>query len=241
MDGETVHRGTATGALSERIVVSERVALPVGEGVPLEQAALLGCAALTGVGAVLHAADVDAATEVAVIGAGGVGQFAIQGARIRGAQRILAVDPSPSRRELALRLGATEAIGPDELAAVAARAPVDVAFDAVGAPATTAAALAAVRPGGRAVVVGLAPGGARLDLDPFELVAREKTLTGSIYGSADPVRSLGGLLALVADGRLELEPLLGTRYPLDGIDDAVAEASTAVGGRVVLLPNGAGA
>ncbi len=133
-------------------------------------------------------------------------------------------------------LGATEALDPGELGRLDAE-PVDVAVDAVGAPVTTRSALAAVRAGGRAVIVGLAPGGARLELDPFELVAREKTLTGSIYGSADPHRGLAELLGLVADGRLELAPLLGSRYPLDGIDDAVREASTAVGGRVLLEPD----
>ena len=85
LDGETLYRGTATGALSERLVVSEQVALPLGEGVPLEEAALLGCAALTGVGAVLFAAHVEAGSTVLVVGAGGVGQFVVQGARIAGA------------------------------------------------------------------------------------------------------------------------------------------------------------
>ena len=79
LDGETLYRGTATGALAERLVVSEQVALPLGEGVPLEEAALLGCAALTGVGAVLFAARVELGSTVLVVGAGGVGQFVVQG------------------------------------------------------------------------------------------------------------------------------------------------------------------
>ena len=96
--GETVYRGTATGALSELVVVDERVALPTGGGVPLEQAALLGCAALTGVGAVLFAARVQPGSSVLVVGAGGVGQFVVQGARIAGSDPIVAVDPLPERR-----------------------------------------------------------------------------------------------------------------------------------------------
>ena len=79
LDGETVYRGTATGALAEKVVVAERVALPLGEDVPLEEAALLGCAALTGIGAVLFAARVQPNSSVVVIGAGGVGQFVLQG------------------------------------------------------------------------------------------------------------------------------------------------------------------
>src|SRR5213080_1814017 len=86
LDGETVYRGTATGALAEKVVVAERVALPLGEDVPLEEAALLGCAALTGIGAVLFAARVQPNSSVVVIGAGGVGQFVLQGARLAGAE-----------------------------------------------------------------------------------------------------------------------------------------------------------
>ncbi len=115
LDGETVYRGTATGALAERIVVSERVALPTRGDVPLEQAALLGCAALTGVGAALFAARVEPGSSVLVIGAGGVGQFIVQGARIAGAATIVCVDPLDARREQAIRLGATHVAEPDGL------------------------------------------------------------------------------------------------------------------------------
>src|SRR5207247_5844061 len=92
-DGQTIYRGTATGALTERLVVQAKVALPLGLDVPLDQAALLGCAALTGVGAALFAARVEPGASVIVIGAGGVGQFVVQGARIAGAGTIVSVDP----------------------------------------------------------------------------------------------------------------------------------------------------
>src|SRR5207344_3605448 len=101
----------------ERVVVSEDVALPLGGAVPFEQAALLGCAVLTGVGAVLYAAEVTAGSSVLVIGAGGVGQFVVQGARIAGAATIVAIDPLDGRREQTLRLGATHAFDPDAVEA----------------------------------------------------------------------------------------------------------------------------
>src|SRR3954447_7028473 len=110
--GETVYRMTTTGAFAQHVLVPAAAAMPLPPELPLDQAALLGCAALTGVGAALNAAEIDGTTDVAVIGAGGVGQFAIQGARIAGAPRIVAIDPSAPRRELALRLGATEALAP---------------------------------------------------------------------------------------------------------------------------------
>src|SRR5581483_8868144 len=103
--------------LAERVVVSASVALPIGEGVPLDQAALLGCAALTGVGAALFAARVEPGSSVLVVGAGGVGQFVVQGARIAGAGAIVCVDPLAARRELAARLGATATADPDGLTA----------------------------------------------------------------------------------------------------------------------------
>ena len=123
---------------SERLVVSEQVALPLGDGgVPLEEAALLGCAALTGVGAVLFAAGVEAGSTVLVVGAGGVGQFVVQGARIAGAAEIVCVDPLEERLELVQRLGATQVAQPDGLSALMKEGfadGVDYAFDAVGDP-----------------------------------------------------------------------------------------------------------
>ena len=103
--GETVYRGTATGCFADRVVVSEQVALPLRGAVPFDQAALLGCAALTGVGAALYAAQVSAGSSVLVIGAGGVGQFVVQGARIAGAATILVSDPVEARLEAARRRG----------------------------------------------------------------------------------------------------------------------------------------
>jgi S-(hydroxymethyl)glutathione dehydrogenase/alcohol dehydrogenase len=233
LGGETVYRMTTTGAFADAVLVPSVAAMSIPHDLPFEQAALLGCAALAGTGAALNAAQIDGTTDVVVVGAGGVGQFAVQGARIAGAPRIVAVDPSPDRRRLALELGATDAVAPAELAG---HDPFMRAIDAVGSPRTTTAAIEAVHPGGRVVVVGLPKAGARLILDPTELVAREKTITGSYYGSSDPVASLARLLALVADGSLLLEPLLGPRYPLEAIDEAVAEAQSASGGRVLLIP-----
>ena len=236
---ETVYRGTATGCLAERVVVSSRVALPIGGGLALEEAALLGCAALTGVGAVLFAARVTAGTSVLVVGAGGVGQFAVQGARIAGAATIVVVDPVASRREQALRLGATHALGPDELEDELPRiAPdgVDYGLDAVGDPATTDTALRSTRSGGTAVVVGLPAAGARLDLDPAYFIRREKWLTGTMYGSEDPAVALPILLEHVRAGRLRLAELVGPTYPLDDVNEAVEASLAGVPGRVLVTP-----
>jgi S-(hydroxymethyl)glutathione dehydrogenase/alcohol dehydrogenase len=237
--GETLYRGTATGCLAERVVVSERVALPIGGGVPLHEAALLGCAALTGVGAVLFAAGVRAGASVLVVGAGGVGQFCVQGARIAGAETIVAVDPVEGRREQALRLGATHAFGPDEVEGTLSEVSpegVDYALDAVGAPATVELALRLTRSGGTTVIVGLPAVGARLDLDPGLFNRREKWLTGTMYGSEDPAVALPVLLDHVRSAKLELAGLVGPVYSLEQINDAIEAALAGVPGRVIVTP-----
>jgi S-(hydroxymethyl)glutathione dehydrogenase / alcohol dehydrogenase len=239
LGGETVYRGTATGALSERIVVSEKVALPVGEGVPLEQAALLGCAALTGVGAALFAARVEPGSSVLVVGAGGVGQFIVQGARIAGAAEIVCVDPLDARRKQAAVLGATKTCGPDDLEELMkAELPggVDYTFDAVGDPETTNVAFRWTRNGGTCVIVGLPAAGKRLDLDPVEFVRRERVLTGTIYGSEDPAVALPVLLGHVRAGRLDLATQIGPTYPLDGINHAIDASLGGAAGRVLVRP-----
>jgi Zn-dependent alcohol dehydrogenase len=238
--GQPLYRGTATGCLAERVVVSARVALPTGGAVPLREAALLGCAALTGVGAVLFCARVQPGGVVLVVGAGGVGQFAVQGARIAGAEAVVVVDPVEARREQALGLGATHALHPDELAeALPSIAPegADDAFDAVGDPDTTAVALRHTRNGGRCVIVGLPAVGRRLDLDPANFVRREKWLTGTMYGSEDPAVALPQLLEHVAAGRLRLAPLLGPVYPLEEADAAVRASLAGAAGRVLVVPD----
>ncbi len=239
LNGQTLYRGTATGCLAELVVVSERVALPIGSGVPLRDAALLGCAALTGVGAALFAAKVRPGSSALVVGAGGVGQFVVQGARIAGAAAIVAVDPVEGRRDQARRLGAAEAVDREGLEEARARhAPegFDYAFDAVGDPATSATALRHTRSGGTAVIVGLPAAGRRLDLDPGELSRREKWLTGTMYGSEDPAVALPILLEHVRRGELELGSLVGPVYALDDVDEAVRASLAGAAGRVLVTP-----
>ncbi len=237
-EGETVYRGTATGALAERVVVAAKVALPTG-GIPLREAALLGCAALTGVGSVLFLARVSAGSSVLVLGGGGVGQFLVQGARIARATTIVCADPIESRRAQALELGATHAFDPGELEAELPKlAPegADYAFDAVGYPATSVTALELTRSGGTCVIVGLPPTGSRLDLDPALFTRREKWLTGTMYGSEDPAVALPALIDHVRAGRLDLASLVGPSFSLDEVNEAVALSLAGSPGRVLVTP-----
>jgi S-(hydroxymethyl)glutathione dehydrogenase / alcohol dehydrogenase len=232
-DGEIVYRGTATGALSERLVVTERVALPLDDGVPMEQAALLGCAALTGVGAVLFAARVTPGSSVLVIGAGGVGQFAVQGARIAGAREIVCVDPVEGRRERARELGATSVFDPEELRLGDGA---DFSFDCVGDPSTSKLALRWTKSGGTCVIVGIPAAGLRLDLDPAEFNRREKWLTGTMYGSEDPAVALPVLLGHVRSGALDLASMVGPSFSLDDVNQAIEVSLAGEPGRVLVTP-----
>lgn len=237
--GAPVYRATATGCLAERVVVHESVALPLHGAVALHEAALLGCAALTGIGAALFAARVRSGDTCLVIGAGGVGAFVAQGARIAGAGSVIVVDPVGERRALSLEVGATHTAAPEEAEeAVRSVAPdgVDVAFDAVGTAGTAVAALDLTRAGGTTMLVGLPPAGTRLDLDPAHFLRREKWLSGTMYGSEDPAVALPVLLDHLRAGRLRLAPLVGPTYPLAAADEAVRAALAGSAGRVLVDP-----
>jgi S-(hydroxymethyl)glutathione dehydrogenase/alcohol dehydrogenase len=228
---------TTVGAFADHVLVPERAAIKIPNGVPLEDAALLGCAALTGVGAVENAASVEPGCSAVVIGAGAVGQFVVQGLRIAGATEIVAVDPSERRREQARGLGATGAIDPAELPALVDSMDegFDYSFEAVGSIATVRAAIDAIRNGGLAVLVGMGPPGQTLDLDPLALITQEKTLTGSIYGSGEPKAMTERLLSYLADGRLVLGSMIGERFELGAINDAVDTALRGDSGRALVL------
>jgi S-(hydroxymethyl)glutathione dehydrogenase/alcohol dehydrogenase len=229
-DGRRVYRMTAIGSLAERIVVPAKAALPLPDDVPLDHAALIGCAALTGVGAVLHRARVEEGASVLVVGAGGVGQFCVQGARIAGAARIVAADPLPGRREQALRLGATEAIDPDDVPADE----FDYALDAVGGNETFGLAVRATRGGGTVVAGGMAAAGVRYELEPGQLTNEEKVLTGSLYGSEDPAVALPSVIDQVRAGNLDLAGALGPSFPLERAEEAFRTALAGEPGRVLV-------
>jgi S-(hydroxymethyl)glutathione dehydrogenase / alcohol dehydrogenase len=236
-NGDPVYRMTTVGGFAEHVLMPAASVLRLPDDVELDQAAIVGCAALTGVGAVVNAAPLHAGGTALVVGAGGIGQFVVQGARIVGAAEIVVVDPVEERRTLAKQLGATEAVSPAELEElVADRFPdgFDCTIDAVGGAETTAMALRNTTIAGTAVLVGLPAAGGRLELDLADIVVNEKHIVGSIYGSADPGSMLPTLLEWVRSGQLELASLIGARYPLADVNDAVQASLAGLPGRVVL-------
>ncbi|RZU53723.1 S-(hydroxymethyl)glutathione dehydrogenase/alcohol dehydrogenase [Krasilnikovia cinnamomea] len=227
MVGDTPAFGmVGCGAFAEEMVVHRAGLVKIAPDVPYEVAALLGCGVTTGVGAVVNTAAVRPGDTVAVIGCGGVGIAAIQGARLAGAAVIVAVDTVAAKHDLARRFGATHAVTPDGLSDLSAELTdgegVDYAFDVVAVPATLRTAWTAVRRGGTVVVVGAGRAEHHVEFSPFELLFEGKRIIPSLYGSADPPRDFGRLLALWRAGRLDLEGMVSHRLRLDQLDDALA-------------------
>ncbi|MFE9686920.1 Zn-dependent alcohol dehydrogenase [Streptomyces sp. NPDC006285] len=221
-----------TGTFAEEVVVDAGCAVPIPDDVPFDVAALIGCGVTTGLGAALNTADVSAGSSVAVIGCGGVGISAIQGARLKGAAEIVAVDPVLSRREAALRFGATRAVSPDELPdakqSVTEGEGFDYVFEVVGRSATARTAYDHTRRGGTLVIVGAGAMDDFLQLNMFELFFDEKRILPSMYGGGDVLRSYERTVALWRAGRIDLEGLITHRVPLGDINEALDQMRTGV-------------
>ena len=206
------------GCFSDLIVLPAAAAIPLEDGLPFEQAALVGCAVATGVGAVLKTAQVEPGARVGVWGAGGVGLNVVTAARIAEAATIVAVDPDPERRELALARGATEAVAPG-----ADLTDLDYAFEVVGEPEIMEEAFGALGIGGTLVLVGAVARDARFSMHPRAFLSRQQRIVACIYGSLDPHRDLPELLRWCKDGRLPLEDLVGRRISLADLPAAFVE------------------
>ncbi|MFF5441238.1 Zn-dependent alcohol dehydrogenase [Streptomyces achromogenes] len=228
--GKDVFGFAGTGTFAEEVVVDAGCAVPIPEDVPFDIAALIGCGVTTGLGAALNTADVAAGSSVAVIGCGGVGISVIQGARLKGAAEIVAVDPVASRRESALGFGATRAVAPEELADARQRVTggegFDYVFEVVGKSATARTAYETTRRGGTLVVVGAGALDDHLRLNMFELFFDEKRILPSLYGGGDVLRSYERAIALWRAGRVDLAGLITHRVPLTEINEALDQMRT---------------
>jgi S-(hydroxymethyl)glutathione dehydrogenase/alcohol dehydrogenase len=239
-DGTPLQHGLMTACFAERAVVPAAGAIPLPGGLPLWQAALLGCGVMTGFGAVRNVARVGPGESVVVIGVGGVGLHVLTAAKRAGAQPIVAVDRDPAKLERALARGADAAVDTtrEERPVRALRTLTDGgahhAFEVVGLPETMLLAWKALRPGGTAVVIGIAGTGAEVALPALEL-ASEKGIRGSFYGSGDPAADLPELARLAAGGELELEGVVTCVDSLDGVGAALERLRRGEGVRTVLV------
>src|SRR5262244_3867653 len=209
--GQNVNQMARIGTFSEAVVCPAEMLVPIRKEMPWPQAALVGCCVPTGVGAVTSCARVEAGASVLVIGCGGVGLNVVQGARLAGAGMIVACDLLDSK------LG--------------------YAFDAIGGEQTTLQILDAIRPGGVAVIVGMAAMAVRAPITPYAMALQEKTLKGTMYGSVRPPIDFPRLVELYLDGRLKLDQLVSRTYTLDEINDGFQALTSGQVARGVVVFN----
>ncbi|SBS73079.1 putative alcohol dehydrogenase D [uncultured Mycobacterium sp.] len=228
LDGQDVGHTSKIGAFAEHTVVAADSLVKIDPDIPLVPAALLACAIPTGYGSSAHRGNVRGGDTVVVIGAGGIGTAAIQGARINGATTIVAVDPLDNKRKSAIDFGATHTavwacdavdlvrdLTRGVMADCVVVAPSDITGDDVRD------ALALTRKGGTCVLTGMAPAGRLpVQLDIQDLVLMNKTLCGTVFGSCNPRSEIPLLASMYTAGQLRLDEMITRRYRLDDINTA---------------------
>jgi Zn-dependent alcohol dehydrogenase len=225
--GEKAFQFASAGVFAETTVVSETQAIVIDPDVPLEVACLIGCAVVTGAGAVLNRAKVQPGQTVVVIGAGGIGQSAIQAARIAAAGRIVVLDANPGKEEVARRMGATDFLdvrGVDDLVAAVKDLGLpngaDHVIECVGRPELIRTSVSLLDWGGTATLLGVPKLGTEASFVVNELY-NDKSILGCRYGATRPHHDIPLLVGFYKDGRLLLDEMVSQIYPLDQINQAL--------------------
>jgi alcohol dehydrogenase len=234
LEGREVHHHMGVSAFAQYAVCSRNSLVKIDNDLPLEEAALFGCAVLTGVGAVVNTARVAPGSSVAIAGLGGVGLNALLGARLAGAERIVAVDILDDKLALARQLGATDTFNAGDADAVAeireaTKGGVDYAFEMAGSVKAMDLCYRVTRRGGTTVTAGLSHPDHRFEVQHVSLVAEERTVKGSYIGSCVPLRDVPRYIALYRQGLLPVDRLMSERLTLDQINegfDRLAEGRT---------------
>ena len=224
-NAEPVHQLMYLGGFAEYCVVPAQSAIRIPDRMPFERAALIGCGVMTGVGAATRIAALRWGDAAMVIGCGAVGLSAVQGCVLAGAATIIAVDPAPTRRQLARAIGATHAAEPGEAAELARALTdgrgADVVIEAAGRPDSFRLSVEAVRPGGQVVWLGKVAVNDEVGFRWGSLM-QEKRITRSSYGGATPARDFPLLAQAYLDGRLKLDEMVSARIGLDQINEGFA-------------------
>ena len=228
-DGTPIFQAMRSGAFAEYVVVDSSQVIPVPADMPLDLASLLACGVITGLGAVVNTAKVPSGSSVVVIGTGGVGLNSVQGARLSGAQPIIAVDLVDSKLEAARAFGATETINSANEDAITRVKDLtggrgaDYVFVTVGSTKALKQGILLLRKGGTVVMVGLPASGDKLSLEVVNFADANQIMMGNKMGSTRPSLDIPRLVALYREGRLKLDELVTHRYPLEKINEAIAE------------------
>ncbi|MGW4727883.1 Zn-dependent alcohol dehydrogenase [Streptomyces shenzhenensis] len=231
--GEPLFQFASNSAFAERTVVKAVQAVRIPKDVPLPCAALIGCGVLTGVGAVLNRAQVERGDNVLVIGAGGIGLNVIQGARIAGALRIVAVDANPAKETVARQFGATDFLTSADGVRDVLPTGADHAFECVGRTELIRRAVDLLDRHGQAVLLGVPPATAEASF-LVSAMYLDKSILGCRYGSARPQRDIALYAELYRQGRLLLDELVTRTYPVEEFAEARADAAAGRLARAVL-------
>ncbi|HEY2698146.1 MAG TPA: zinc-binding dehydrogenase [Pseudonocardiaceae bacterium] len=240
--GNEVYPGLSTAAFAQETVVAANACYLLPADIPLAEAALLGCAVTTGVGAVRTTAGVREGESVVVIGLGGVGLSAVQGARMAGANPIIAVDRVPEKLDLARRFGATAALeaGPEvrkQVRELTEGRGADHVFDCVGLASTIKDGWKMARRGGALTIVGIGGKTEVVDFSSLELFFFARRVIPCVNGSLDALRDLPGYFDQIRDGSLDLKSLVSRETDLDGVADGFRDLAQGTVARVLVRPN----
>jgi len=238
-DGSKLHQAMACGAFAQKVVVDQAQVVKIAPEIPFTSASLLACGVITGIGAVVNAAKLRAGQDVVVIGAGGVGLNAIQGARIAGARRIVAVDMNDEKLAMAKDFGATDGVlatddTPWRRAKAAMGRGADAVFVTVGSTRAYDDALRYIGYGGKVVMVGMPKAGDVSSYQPSMMAAVAQGMIGSKMGDVVIKRDIPWMIDLYQQGRLKLDELVSQTWSLDQINDAIANTKTGSAKRNVI-------
>lgn len=237
-DGSVVNQMLNLSAFAEQMLIHEHACVAINPEMPLDRAAIIGCAVTTGAGAVFNACKVTPGETVAVVGCGGVGLATVNAAKIAGAGRIIAVDPMPEKRALAMKLGATDAIdaGADAAAQIIemTKGGVHHAIEAVGRPASGDLAVASLRRGGMATILGMMPLDHKVGLSAMDLLSGKK-LQGALMGGNHFPVDLPRLVEFYMRGLLDLDSIIAERIALSDVNEGFEKMKQGHSARSVIV------
>ncbi|MFB0977623.1 MAG: Zn-dependent alcohol dehydrogenase [Myxococcota bacterium] len=225
-NGDPIMQFANLSSFAEKMLVPQRSLVKIRDDMPLDRASLIGCGVTTGLGAALNTVNIPAGASVAIIGCGGVGLSALQGARITGAGKIIAVDAQPWKFDIATKLGATDCVDAskdDPVAAVQALTGggADFVFECIGLVPTVQQAVAMTGRGGTTVLVGVVPVTEMVPISAADLTLQEKNITGSYMGSNAFRFDMPKYIEFYLDGRLHLDEMISSRIKIEEVNDAL--------------------
>lgn len=240
--GKEIAHHSGVSCFAEYAVVDRGSAVKVDKDLPLADAAIFGCAVMTGVGAVMNTARIRVGDTVAIVGLGGVGLNGLLGAKVAGAEKIIAVDISDDKLGLARQLGATHTVNARDADHVQqildiSKGGVDYAFEFSGTVAGTETCYHSLRPGGEVLIAGLAPSGSKFQFNPADIVNSEKAIRGSYMGSCVPVRDIPRFIELYRQGRLPVDKLINRSIGFDEINEGFDKLADGLVIRQILEPH----